>query len=282
VVSAPSRLGPIARAALDLPVRGAKRRRILGLLAIAAERGHGPSIGELSRATGYPREDVVSAISGLERDGFLVVDRTDSGYPHNRRATYFLNLESEPKGPTMTTKTTTEPTEEAPAAPSPPSWQRAGFWPETTHVSWPDLADARAKHDAAAAALAEARANGEADAERTALLALADTLIEADRTLRESYGEAHSAFRDDLAQASRYGPGDTVPEGDWAAHRADLAAAREWADVDGAAFERVRGLIEQSVFVADFVRRPLESDHVAPAVSVTVARATVLKRELAA
>jgi hypothetical protein len=285
VVSAPSRLGPTARAALDLPLRGAKRRRLLGLLAVAADRGlRSPSIGELSRASGYPRALVVSLIDSLERDGLLVVDRTDTGEPHNRRATYFLSLDNHPKGPThtMSTKTTnTEPTEEAPVAPSPPSWQREGFWPQMTRVPWPALVDAGAKHDAAAAAVADARAAGDIDAERAGLLSLADSLIAADRELRRTFAEAQQAFQTEASGVTPYRAGDRVPDDAITEHRKSIAEAREWIEHDRDVFEKVSGLLEERVFVADFLRHPTEADHVATAVSDPVARATVLKRELA-
>ena len=274
-MSAPSRLGPIARAALASPVRGAKRRKILGLLAVAADRGlHDPSIRELSRATGYERDLVVSVVQSLERDGLLAVDRTDTGSPTNRRATYFLNLESDPKGTThtVTTKTTTTEPIKAPVAPSPPSWQREGFWPQMMRTPWPALVDAAAKHDAAATAVADARAAGDTDAERAGLLALADSLIESDRALRSTFAEAQEAFQTEATAVTPYRAGDRIPDDAFVEHRKRLAEAREWVEHDRDAFERISTLLEERLFVAYFLRHPTEGDHVAPAVSEPAAR----------
>ena len=69
-------LGPLARAALRLPAGGAKRRKVLVMVAAYADAGErSPSITQLARGTKLSRWVVLNVIDRLQADGLLIVER---------------------------------------------------------------------------------------------------------------------------------------------------------------------------------------------------------------
>jgi DNA-binding MarR family transcriptional regulator len=64
-------LGPTARAAARLPTKGAKRRKLLILVAAYLDGGVDPSIRMLAARSGFTTATVVQLIGALERDGLL-------------------------------------------------------------------------------------------------------------------------------------------------------------------------------------------------------------------
>jgi hypothetical protein len=78
--------GPTFRAAAALPVDGAKRRRLLCLLAAYADAGeHSPRMRELSRITGFEVPMIDQLLKALQRDGYVRVPwRASDHHPHRR------------------------------------------------------------------------------------------------------------------------------------------------------------------------------------------------------
>ncbi len=75
-VRSAAQLGPNARRALAPPVEGAKRRKVLVLVAAFIDAGRvDPSISELAARAKLHRGAVVRLVDRLEREGLLTVHR---------------------------------------------------------------------------------------------------------------------------------------------------------------------------------------------------------------
>jgi hypothetical protein len=133
---------------------------------------------------------------------------------------------------------------EKPVWPSGP----AGPW------SWPALEDARDRHLAALEALKAARESDDTEAERDALLELAETIISGTGAVRATHGSAIAAYKTAIARVRASIPTDA--EGVIPGHERDRALeikrqAGEWTLPDKETIRRCWSLTEPDTFRAD-------------------------------
>jgi DNA-binding MarR family transcriptional regulator len=87
-------LGPQARAAAQLPTRGAKRRRLLILIAAYHDVGCHPSVRMLAGRSGLTTTAIVRLLDALRQDELLQVERRPS--PQRDRYTLRTPREERP------------------------------------------------------------------------------------------------------------------------------------------------------------------------------------------
>ncbi len=193
------RLGPAARHVIGLRLEGAKRRKVLGLIALHLDAGEpGPSVATLTRASGLQRGAVLALVEALERDGQLHVRRGDPN--RGEVNTYLIPglATTQTKGNTVSTSTT-KPTH-PPLIPAEQGlrkpWAVAKGGPDECNswlkplqpngTGWPRYEEHRERHIAVVDAFVEAAGT---DAEAEAVVALCEVTLAAGADILENVAE---------------------------------------------------------------------------------------------
>lgn len=264
--AATRQIGRIEQAARRLDLDGEKRRVALALAAFADEGRHDPTVAELSRRCRVHPMAVVLKLDKLARDGVIAIDRGDDRRRERSTYAFLMRTDTDPKESTMTT--TTDETIQAAATaarreagaivtappagarPAVPHWQRVGLYPgPLTKIEWPELDEARERHDAACEALASARADEDDVAADDALAEVADAILAADTPLRETIDGVNVEFKAAYRAEVPWSAGGVIETAELDRYRDAVRTAKVWVDHDSAIIARVEGLLLEQVYI---------------------------------